>query len=271
MIASRSQIVLIFAAIILVVLLFFAPNKPSASVPKVESAATLNAEVSLPADQQKMYEGLKVALDNSVKDVDKQKAIEALAAFFEQNKKPLQVAVYYQKLAELKGTADGWLESGERFYRAVGFIPDSQITAVYQNALNSFGRVLMIDKDNEKAKIKMGVCYVEMGNDPMKGVGLLREVAEKDPKNIDAQLNLGFFSVKSKQFDKALIRFNNVLKIDTGYTDAYVYLAQTYEEMGDTTNAVNYYETYRTRVKDTVVSNEVGDYIKKLQGKKKIN
>src|SRR3989442_6128016 len=106
MIATRSQYILIFAAIILVVLLFFAPKKSSVNTPKVESAAELNAEVKLPADQQKMYEALKLALDNSTKDADKQKSIEALAAFFEQNKNPLQVAIYYQKLAELKGTAD---------------------------------------------------------------------------------------------------------------------------------------------------------------------
>ena len=269
MIITRNQYILIVVAILLIVLLFFAPKKPSVNTPKLESTAELNAEVKLPAEQQKMYEALKLALDNSTKDADKQKSLEALAAFFEQNKKPLQVAIYYQKLADLLGTADAWYEAGERFYRATGFVPDTMISLVYQNALSAYGKVLLIDKDNEKAKIKMGVCYVEMGTDPMKGVGLLREVAEKDPKNIEAQLNLGYFSVKSKQFDKALIRFNNVLKIDTGYTDAYVYLAQTYEMMGDTNNALSFYETYRTRVKDTVVSNEVGDYIKKFKRNKK--
>lgn len=269
MIITRNQYILIGIAILLVVLLFFAPKKSSVNTPKVESTAELNAEVKLPAEQQKVYEALKLALDNSTKDADKQKSIEALAAFFEQNKKPLQVAIYYRKLAELKGTADAWFESGERFYRATGFVPDTMVAVVYQNALSAYGKVLAIEKDNLKAKIKMGVCYVEMGADPMKGVGLLREVTEKDPKNIDAQLNLGYFSVKSKQYDKAIIRFENVLKIDSGYVDAYVYLAQTYEMMGDTNNAVNYYETYRTRVNDTVVSNGVRDYIKKFKRNKK--
>ena len=266
---ARNQWIVILAAIVVIVLLFFAPKKPSVVPLSNEPAAKLNAEVKLNADQQKMFDGLKLALDKAGSDADKQKALEALAAFFEQNKKPLQVAIYYQQLAELKGTVDAWLESGERFYRAAGFADESQLAAVYQNAISSFEKVLALDPANETAKIKMGVCYVEMGSDPMKGVGLLREVAEKDPKNIDAQLNLGFFSVRSKQFDKALIRFNNVLKIDTAYADAWVYLAQTYEMMGDTANAVNYYQTYRTHVKDTVVSNEVGDYIKKLQRNKK--
>ena len=269
MTAQRNQYILIVVAIVVVVLLFFAPKKSSVITPPIESTAELNAEVKLPAEQQKVYEALKLALDNSSKDADKQKSLEALAAFFEQNKKPLQVAIYYRMLADLKTTSDAWFEAGERFYRATGFVPDTMVAAVYQNALSAYGKVLLIDKDNAKAKIKMGVCYVEMGSDPMKGVGLLREVAEKDPKNIDAQLNLGYFSIKSKQYDKAIVRFENVLKIDTGYTDAYVYLAQTYEMMGDTNNAVNYYETYRTRVKDTVVSNGVENYIKKFKRTKR--
>jgi tetratricopeptide (TPR) repeat protein len=268
--ASVNRYVVILSAIALVVLLFFAPHKPSATASVTEPVAELNAPVKLPPDQQKMYEGLKFALDNSVKDEDKQRALEALAEFFQQNKKPVQVAVYYQKLAELKNTAAAWMEAGERFYKAAGFAEDAQVAAVYQNAISSYGKVLLIEKDNTQAKIKMGVCYVEMGADPMKGIGLIREVADKDPKNIDAQLNLGFFAVKSKQFDKAIIRFNNVLKIDTGYADANVYLANTYEMMGDTANALTWYEAYRKQVKDTVISNEVGNYIKKLKGNKNI-
>lgn len=269
---SLNRITVVVIAAIIVVLLFFAPKKPS-SVPAPETApvANLETEVKLPPDQQNMYETLKLALDKAGSEADKKKALESLVQFFEQNKQPLQVAVYYKKLAELEGTAQAWYESGERFYRAVVFVDENQVPAVYENAIGSYGKALELDKDNENAKIKMGVCYVEMGSDPMKGVGLLREVAEKDPKNIEAQLNLGFFSIRSKQYDKAIARFNNVLKIDTGYVDALVYLAQTYEMMADTDNAVNYYTQYRDRVKDTVVSNQVNEYIQKFKRSKRPN
>src|ERR1051326_2290854 len=100
---ARNQWIVILAAIVVIVLLFFAPKKPSVVPLSNEPAAKLNAEVKLNADQQKMFDGLKLALDKAGSDADKQKALEALAAFFEQNKKPLQVAIYYQQLAELKG------------------------------------------------------------------------------------------------------------------------------------------------------------------------
>ena len=264
-----GRFLVIITAIIVVVLLFFAPKKPSVQPVSKPPVTELKEDFKLLPDQQKMFDGLRLGFDNAANDADKKKALVAIAAFFEQNKKPLEVALYFQKLAEMQGTAQAWFEAGERFYRAVGFVEDGQVTAVYENAIDAYGKALLIDRENESTKIKMGVCYVEMGSDPMKGVGLLREVAEKNPKNIDAQLNLGFFSVKSKQFDRALIRFNNVLKIDTGYIDAYVYLAQTYEMMADTVNALSYYEIYQGRVKDTIISNEIGNYIKKLKGNKR--
>jgi tetratricopeptide (TPR) repeat protein len=265
-----ARAIVIGSALLLVVLLFFAPKKAPDSVPvKVGPVADIKMNLKLTPDQQKMYDGLKLALDNASNDSDKVKSLEGLSTFFEQIKKPLQVAVYYAKLAELRNTAEAWYESGERYYRAVGFVPDSLVGTVYQDAINSYGKSLLLDKNSEKAKLKMGVCYVELGSDPMKGVGLMVEVANSDPKNIDAQLDLGFFSVRSQQFDKALKRFNNVLQIDTGYTEAYVYLAQTYEMMGDTNTAVDYYDRYRKRVKDTIVSNQVAGYIKKLKRNKK--
>jgi hypothetical protein len=49
--------------------------------------------------------------------------------------------------------------------------------------------------------------------------------------------------------------------------DAWVYLAQTYEMMGDTVNAVADYEHYSQVVKDTLVSAQVKDYIRKLSPK----
>lgn len=265
---SRSRIIIVISAAILTVLLFFAPKNPSpVSSPESRTVApgSLETQVNLPADQQKIFEALELALNNSKDHVEKKKALEAVARFFEQNKQPLQVALYYQKLAELGKTAKDWFEAGERFYRAAGFVKESQLAPVYQSAINAYSRALELNNNDENAKLKLGLCYVELGSDPMKGVGLLREVAEKNPKNIEAQLNLGFYSVKSGQFDKAIVRFNNVLKIDTGYTDAYVYLAQTYEMMQDTSNALNYYELYRSCVKDTMVSSQVGEYIRKFR------
>jgi tetratricopeptide (TPR) repeat protein len=261
-----SRVIVIGLAVSLVVLLFFAPHKPPVtSQPTEDHAHAHYSEVKLTPDQQKMYDGLKLALDKAGSAAEKQKAYEALAAFFEQHKKPLQVAIYYRELAQLQNTPEAWFQSGERFYRATSFVPDSLVGTVYQDAIGSYSKSLLLDSSNAATKMKLGICYVEAQIDPMKGVTMVREVADSDPKNIEAQLNLGFFSVRSKQFDKALARFSNALRIDTGYTDAWVYLAQTYEMMGDKANAIKHYEEYSDRVTDSLTRSQVKEYIKKLK------
>ena len=67
---------------------------------------------------------------------------------------------------------------------------------------------------------------MEDGKDPMKGIGLLREVEKTDSNNVKLQLTFAFFSVKSQQWDKAIKRFNKVLIIAVSYTHLDVYKRQ---------------------------------------------
>jgi tetratricopeptide (TPR) repeat protein len=103
----------------------------------------------------------------------------------------------------------------------------------------------------------------------MKGIGLLRNVLEKDSTNIKAHLNLGLFSVKSGQYDKAIERFTKILKIDPNYIEAYLYIGDVYEQKGDILNAIKNYEIYASVVKNPSIAADVTKYIEKL--KQKIN
>ena len=174
------------------------------------------------------------------------------------------MALTFESIAEITNTSDAWNQAGEEYYRATQFVDENSQGTVYQNAIAMFDKTLKLDAANETAKIKKGVCIVEMGIAPMDGIKLLREVAEKNPKNIDAQLNLGFLSIRSNQYDKALERFENILKIDSNYSDAYIYTANVYEMTSDTAKAILNYEKYITTSKDTIGVSQVRDYIKKF-------
>ena len=52
-------------------------------------------------------------------------------------------------------------------------------------------------------------------NNPMEGVFMLRKILEKDPKNKEALFHLGILSIQSKQYNKAIERFNQLLIIDS--------------------------------------------------------
>jgi len=139
-------------------------------------------------------------------------------------------------------------------YFGAGTTPNKEIVSNTRDAIS--------DLD---AKIDIAISYVKDGNEPMKGIALLKEVIEEDPENIKAHLTLGFFSIQSGQYEKAIERFEKVLSIDSGYIEAYLYLADIYENTGKTNKAIKILNKYKTLIKDSVIINEVENHITELK------
>ena len=99
----------------------------------------------------------------------------------------------------------------------------------------------------------------------MQGIALLQEVVKKDPNHENAQLNLGFLSVKSGQYDKALARFNTVLKINPSRVDVYVFIGQTYLQMGNKAEAIRNFETFKSLSNNTQALAQIDAYLKELK------
>jgi tetratricopeptide (TPR) repeat protein len=106
---------------------------------------------------------------------------------------------------------------------------------------------------------------VEGTSDPMKGITLLREIEKTDSNNVDLQLAFAAFSSKSGQMDKAIIRFEKVLKLKPDYLEAYLYLADAYEKKGDKQKAIIALESYSSLIEDEGVKKEIKKYINQLK------
>jgi Tfp pilus assembly protein PilF len=77
---------------------------------------------------------------------------------------------------------------------------------------------------------------------PMEGIQKIRNVAEKNPANVFAQMALGHASVTSGQLDKAVERFEAVLKVEPNNLEAILSTADTYERTGDKVKAADWYK-----------------------------
>jgi len=130
---------------------------------------------------------------------------------------------------------------------------------------------MVLAPDDLGIKVDLGVCLVEgaafLGVAPMQGIGLLKEVEQADPNNIKALVNLGYFSVRSGQFDKAEERFNRALEVDPEYIEAYLYLADLYEKQQQTGKAIEVLKAYMGKVDDPDREAEVNKYITELSNK----
>jgi lipopolysaccharide biosynthesis regulator YciM len=110
-------------------------------------------------------------------------------------------------------------------------------------------------------------CYVEGSADPMKGITMLREIEKKDSNNVKLQLSFAAFSMKSGQIDKAVERFSKVLRIDSNYTEAYLHLADAYEQQGNKAATVGMLKEFAKRTPDVTARLEVNKYIHQLETK----
>ncbi|MBI4929952.1 MAG: hypothetical protein HY841_04255 [Bacteroidetes bacterium] len=173
------------------------------------------------------------------------------------------------KKAEADNNEQSWLASANDFLKGAQLIKSDKKATLYIGAIKGFEKALKFSPENLSIKTNLGTAIVEssslIGNQPMKGITLLREVIQKDSNNIEANLQLGLFSVTSQQFQKAIERFNRILRIDSTHIDMYVYLGDTYIQMGEKQKAIESYENYKTRVKDTLIIKDIDEYIKKLK------
>lgn len=122
--------------------------------------------------------------------------------------------------------------------------------------------------DPKRLRTAEAVALVN-GQEPMRGIMMLREIVEEDPTNAEAHWHLGLFSVQSGQYDKALERFKKVVELDPeGFPDAWFYLGRTYATLDSIDQAIASLTHYRTLVEDTAIAHGVDRFLRELENDK---
>ncbi len=103
---------------------------------------------------------------------------------------------------------------------------------------------------------------------PMQGILKIRKVAEDYPNNIKANYILGILSMQTAQYDKAISRFETVIKNSPDNIEAHRFLAQALLNTGDTVAAQKTYEKAML-LADEVPKAEIEEEISKLNINKK--
>lgn len=272
--ARKTQIALVLTTSILFVLLFLAPKTNSGKQPEnkatesnVAVATTLdsflNSSVkSLTSEDKIQYERLLKTANQSHLDT----SLIPVIHFWDKLKRPDLASYFVEKIAEKVQSSEGYSKAGDRYYFSIKFCKDeAEIETLFQSAMRCYTKSIELNPKNVNSKIQLAACYVENGKDPMKGIALLREVEKIDSTNIKLQLTFAFFSVKSGQIDKAIKRFNKVLDIDPLYIEAYLHLADAYEQQGDKNKTISMLTKYASLTDDAMAKQEVLKYIEQLK------
>jgi tetratricopeptide (TPR) repeat protein len=135
------------------------------------------------------------------------------------------------------------------------------------NAKVLFEKAIAIDPANDSSKIGLGACYIfgNISDNPMQGILPVREIAQKNPGNVFAQMVLGLGGKKSGQYDKAIERFRIIVQRQPDNIEAVFNLAECYDLKGDKPEAIAWYEAAKKLVKVPEAQKELDKRITELR------
>jgi len=172
---------------------------------------------------------------------------------------------YAAQAAEANPRLETWTKAANYHYEAFSFAMDGATQAAQaQLAAQYLNKVLEAEPNNLNIKAKLGMTYV-VGENPMQGILLMRDVVEEDPTNVMAQFNLGMLSRQSGQTEKAVERFESVLALEPDNLQAMFFLGVSYQELGDDDRARQTYEELLDMTTDPAIVETVEDMLSDME------
>ncbi len=279
---KKQQLILVTWGILLFILLFFFGNTipPKKAEPVVANTPhqerTINTEKLLTHAKEKLtpQQLEKVtSLENTVKrgDVKNQQlaVYHKLASFWGDSVRLFEPYVYYTaEAAKLENSEKSLTFAAHLFLNNLKSETEPAMQNwLATNAKDLFQKALELNPRNDSSKIGLGACYIfgNISDNPMEGIAAIREVVQRDPNNMFAQLILGLGGVKSGQFDRAIEHFTIVADKEPDNLEAALNLAEAYDQKGDKANAVKWYKTVKGKIPNPEAQKELDARIKALE------
>jgi tetratricopeptide (TPR) repeat protein len=281
---QKQHILVITGGLALLLSLFFwgptvAPDKkqPSATAQTLETEFDINkykGEVAnqLTPYQQAYLKNLEAASQNGEKNIDSHQGLHKLSDFWRDSiGNPTLHYFYESQLAELDNTEKSLTFAA---HSILGYLPFERNHEM-QHYLADLGKklfekALTKNANNDSTIVGLGGClmygaHTEDAAASMAGIIKVREVAERDSTNIFAQYMLGVGGIISRQFDKAALRFEKVVKAQPDNIEVMFKLAETYEMGGQKALAADWYEKIMAKVENNELKVELTKRINELR------
>ena len=254
---KKPQIIVVVLAIALFCTLYFwVPRHKT-----IESAASITtdnqeftstsvletAKLGLSPEQKLTLLSIENQFNSSKTPKDSIAVIAQLSRFWADSAQKLGPYLYYTYSAAL-------LENSEKSltFAAQQLVdnltnqeaPPAFLKWIAGNAKVLLDKALIMNPNNDSAKINLGACYLfgNISDNPMKGILKIKEIVDKNPHNIYGQMILALGGKKSGQNQKAIERFLIILKDQPNNMEALINVAECYELTNQKDLALEYYE-----------------------------
>ncbi|WP_207512112.1 tetratricopeptide repeat protein [Longitalea luteola] len=280
---KKQQLILVGSGVALLCLIYFfgrtiPPKKNPGAVAAAAGTTEITFKTILEASKQQLSPALQAhvaQLETAVVrgDVKEQqiKVYKQLADFWKDSAHLLLPYGYYSaQAAKLENSQKSLTFAAQFFLEGIRRQENPELQRwMATEAKELFEKALQIAPNNDSLKIGLGSCYLlgNISDNPMQGIMMIREVAERDPENMYAQFQLGLGSLISGQLDKAIDRMLKVVQHQPANIEAILILAEAYERHNDKANAVKWYNESKKHIHNADVVKEIDERIKLLGNK----
>jgi tetratricopeptide (TPR) repeat protein len=181
---------------------------------------------------------LKSGFNQARTEKDKIVFLEKLGSAFLNTNRFDSAGVYFERAAAISKDPKLLFKAGNAYFEGMAYTSQaSKIEFLARKTRENLEKVPAGDPQSVDAQAKIAMTWVN-SETPMKGILKLRELAEKNPENEFLAYQLGLLSFQSGQYDKAVARFETVLKLNKENTNALFYLAQSFLQLGKNKEAL---------------------------------
>lgn len=266
--------------IVLLLLFFFGqtvpPKKPAAAKTESDSHKHITTSDILQASKQRLtvaqqsyVNGLETAVvRGNVKD-QQIKVFNQLASFWKDSVQSFLPAAYYTgEAAKLENSEKNLTFAAHLYLDNIRLQSDAELKSwMAEQANGLLKQALKLNPNSDSLKVSLGSTYIfgHEGGNPMEGIMMIREVADRDPHNVYAQMMLGIGGAMTGQFDKAIERFKTVIEHQPGNLEAMLNLAEVYEQKGDKASAIEWYQKSKALIQNPEITREIDIRIQQLK------
>ena len=232
---NRSQAILVFGAVALVVILFQLPRSVVENEQVQEVATTERHSMEIPQEVENQINELRRFVWQEENIDKKANFAHALANRFLDYGLVDSAATYASQISEWYSNPSEL--AADIYFKAYERSPGPEQAKKYALKAREVLQQLQ-DKDpgNLVVKNRLAMTFVVSEN-PMIGVSMLREILAEDETNRQAILNLGLLAIQSNQFERAKERFEKLVSMDESDHEAKLYLAVSMMEINEPTQA----------------------------------
>lgn len=275
---SKFQSGVLLSALSLLLLLYFGcPTKPpgrtAIDANRAKAASTIDldkllerAKNSYSTQQLQPILALERVLSDTLTDEVSVELLKGISRNWNQIGDFALGGMYAQKIADISQNDSAWAITGTTYFSCFKSDRDSLVRSFCMSkAIESFEGAISFAPDDPVHSVNLGLCYVEGGRQPMRGIMIIRDVAEKYPTHPLASVTLGRMSVRTGQYDKAIQRFDHVLTLEANNMEAHYWLGISHKSLNNAQKAIFHLKKFITLSDNEAQKMEVRGLLKGLE------